>query len=91
MSALALALTALAQNGYQVKGVVIDALGPVVGATVMEQGTTVGTSTGLDGDYILTVSSADATVEISCIGYASQTYKASELPATVTLSEDGLP
>ena len=49
MSALALALTALAQNGYQVKGVVIDALGPVVGATVMEQGTTVGTSTGLDG------------------------------------------
>ena len=90
MSALALALTALAQNGYQVKGVVIDALGPVVGATVMEQGTTVGTSTGLDGDYILTVSSADATVEISCIGYASQTYKASELPATVTLSEDAV-
>ena len=90
MSALALALTALAQNGYQVKGVVIDALGPVVGATVMEQGTTVGTSTGLDGDYTLTVSSADATVEISCIGYASQTYKASELPATVTLSEDAV-
>ena len=54
-----------AQNGYQVKGVVVDAMGPVIGATVIEQGTSNGTSTGLDGDYILNVSSADATVEIS--------------------------
>ncbi|MBQ7772055.1 MAG: SusC/RagA family TonB-linked outer membrane protein, partial [Bacteroidales bacterium] len=47
-----------------------------------------GASTGLDGDYVLTVSSADAVVEISCIGYASQTFVASQVPATVTLSED---
>ena len=77
-----------AQSGYEVKGVVVDAVGPVIGATVIEQGTTNGTSTGLDGDYVLTVSSADAVVEISCIGYASQTFKASEVPATVTLAED---
>ena len=77
-----------AQSGYEVKGVVVDAVGPVIGATVIEQGTTNGTSTGLDGDYVLTVSSADAVVEISCIGYASQTFKASQVPATVTLSED---
>ena len=63
-----------AQSGYEVKGVVVDAVGPVIGATVIEQGTTNGTSTGLDGDYVLTVSSADAVVEISCIGYASQTF-----------------
>ena len=63
-----------AQNGYQVKGVVVDASGPVIGATVIEQGTSNGTSTGLDGDYILNVSSADATVEISCIGYSTQTF-----------------
>ncbi len=63
-------------------------MGPVIGATVMEQGTTNGTSTGLDGDYVLTVKSADAIVEISCIGYASQTFKASEVPATITLVED---
>jgi len=80
--------TVSAQSGYQVKGVVVDAMGPVIGATVMEQGTTNGTPTGLDGDYILNVSSANAVVEISCIGYASQTFKASEVPATVTLSED---
>lgn len=82
------AATMFAQGGYQVKGVVVDALGPVIGATILEQGTTNGTSTGLDGDYSLTVSSADATVVISCIGYASQTFKASEIPATVTLGED---
>ena len=82
------ATTMSAQGGYQVKGVVVDALGPVIGATVLEEGTTNGTSTGLDGDYVLTVSSADATVVFSCIGYASQTFKASEVPATVTLSED---
>ena len=77
-----------AQSGYEVKGVVVDAVGPVIGATVIEQGTTNGTSTGLDGDYVLTVSSADAVVEISCIGYASQTFVASQVPPTVTLSED---
>ena len=77
-----------AQNGYQVKGVVVDAVGPIIGATVVEQGTTNGVSTGLDGDYVLNVSSADAVVEFSCIGYATQTFVASQVPATVTLGED---
>ncbi|MEE0236172.1 MAG: TonB-dependent receptor [Bacteroidales bacterium] len=77
-----------AQGGYEVKGVVVDAIGPVIGATVIEQGTSNGTSTGLDGDYVLTVSSANAVVEVSCIGYATQTFVASQLPKTVTLSED---
>ena len=79
-----------AQNGYQVKGVVVDNLGPVIGATVLEVGTSNGTTTGLDGDFTLKVSSADAMVEISCIGYASQTFKASQVPGTITLSEDAL-
>ena len=77
-----------AQGGYEVKGVVVDAIGPIIGATVIEQGTTNGTSTGLDGDYVLTVSSANAVVEVSCIGYATQTFVASQLPQTVTLAED---
>ena len=85
---LAACATVFAQGGYQVKGVVVDELGPVIGATIIEQGTTNGTTTGLDGDYVLTVSSADAVVEISCMGYATQTYTASAVPATVTLSED---
>ena len=82
-----LSLTALAQ-GYQVKGIVVDPLGPVFGATVLEQGTSNGVSTGLDGDYAFTVSGPEAIVEVSCIGYATQTFKASEVPATITLSDD---
>ncbi len=79
-----------AQGGYEVRGSVVDALGPVIGATIMEQGTVNGTSTDLDGAYSIYVSSADAVVEISCIGYGTQTFKASEVPATVTLTEDAL-
>jgi iron complex outermembrane receptor protein len=86
---LSLVTTAVsAQNGYQVKGVVTDALGPVIGATVIEQGTTNGTTTGIDGDFILNVASANSTIEVSCIGYATQTFKASEVPATIHLEED---
>ena len=81
-------VSVFAQGGYEVKGVVVDAIGPIIGAAVVEQGTTNGASTGLDGDYVLTVSSADAVVEISCIGYASQSFVASQVPAVVTLSED---
>ena len=79
-----------AQGGYEVKGVVNDAMGPVIGATVLESGTTNGASTGVDGDYILKVSSPDAIIEVSCIGYATRTFKASELPQTITLSEDAM-
>ena len=79
-----------AQGGYEVKGVVNDAMGPVVGATVLESGTANGASTGLDGDFVLKVSSADAIVEVSCIGYATQTFRASEMPAVITLSEDAM-
>ncbi len=80
--------TVSAQSGYQVKGVVVDATGPVIGATVMEQGTSNGTSTGFDGDYVLNVSSPDAIVVISCIGYTAQSFKASAVPAVVTIVED---
>ena len=86
---LSLMTTAVfAQGGYQVKGVVTDAMGPVIGATVIEQGTSNGTVTGIDGDYVLNVASADAIVEISCIGYTTLSFKASEVPSSVTLEED---
>ncbi len=94
MKKIALILTAILLavlcygQAYQVKGVVVDELGPVIGATVLEQGTSNGTSTGLDGDYQLTVSGPDVVVEVSCMGYATQSFKASEVPATVTLKED---
>ena len=92
LSVIALLLLAVgvvsAQGGYLVKGVVEDAQGPVIGATVLQQGTTNGTTTGLDGDFMLRVPDADAIVEISCIGYATQVFKASEVPARILLAED---
>ena len=77
-----------AQGGYGISGSVVDKEGPVIGAAVVEQGTSNGTSTDADGNYSLTVSSPDAPVEISCIGYVSQTFQASQIPSTVTLMED---
>ena len=77
-----------AQGGYQVKGVVVDAMGPVIGATVMEKGTSNGVSTGLDGDFLLKVAGASSEIEVSCIGYATQTFAASAVPATIVLVED---
>ena len=80
--------TVSAQGGYEVKGVVVDSQGPVIGATVTEKGTTNGVSTGLDGDFVLKASSASAEIEVSCIGYATQVFPASAVPATITLAED---
>ena len=77
-----------AQGGYGVSGTVQDKLGPLIGATVMEQGTSNGTSTDMDGSYSLTVSSLDSPVEFSCIGYASQVIQASQVPSVLTMQED---
>ena len=77
-----------AQSGYEVKGFVYDQLGPVIGATVLEKGTTTGTATGVEGDYVLYVSGPTATVEFSCIGYKTVTFVANAVPSKLTLEED---
>ena len=69
--ALGLSLAAMAQ-GVAVNGVVTDASGePVVGAFVVERGTTNGTMTDLEGNFSFRAS-AGASLEVSCIGYKSQ-------------------
>ena len=75
-------------SGYEIGALVRDDLGPVIGATVVEVGTSNGTSTDIDGRFSLTVGGPDAKVEVTCIGYAPQTFTASQLPATITLMED---
>ena len=77
-----------AQGGYGVSATVNDQYGPVAGATAVELGTSNGTTTGIDGEFTLKVASPESMVEVSCIGYAPQTFKASQMPATVTLKED---
>ena len=62
---------ALAQN-KQVTGTVTDEKGePIIGATVVAEGTSAGTTTGGDGQFTLTVP-ANATLSISFIGYETQ-------------------
>lgn len=80
-----------AQNGFEVRGTVMDQTGqPVIGATVLEKGTTNGLSTDIDGNYTLKVSSADAIVEISCIGYKTVTFVAKTNPAKTVIQEDAM-
>lgn len=58
----------------QISGVVTDKIGePIVGASVMIPKSTVGIMTDVDGRYFLEVSSRTATIEVSCIGYKTQT------------------
>ena len=68
---LGFAITAMAQTS--VTGNVVDNKGEaVVGATVLEQGTTNGTITDVDGSFSLTVGSPNATLQISSFGYQPQ-------------------
>ena len=58
---------------HTVSGVITDAAdgAPLIGATIAEMGTTTGTVTDFDGGYSLDVSSAQATLSISYIGYTT--------------------
>lgn len=56
----------------QVKGVVKDAAGEtVIGASVVEKGTTNGTITDFDGNFVLDVAN-NATLQVSYVGFATQ-------------------
>ena len=58
----------------QVRGTVVDETGePVIGAGVLVQGTTIGTTTDVDGSYVLDRVPANAVLEVSSIGYETKT------------------
>lgn len=63
---------AYSQSGTVV-GKILDELGePIIGANVMEKGTTNGTVTNLDGDFSLNVTNTQrAVLQISFIGYST--------------------
>ncbi len=72
-----------------VRGTVKDNNGePVIGATIMESGTKNGTVTDADGNFVIEIAS-DSKLDITSIGYKSQTIKPSATGTTkVSLSED---
>ncbi len=69
---LALLPVALPAQNRQVRGVVTDDEGPLIGASVVLKGTSTGTATDLDGHYSISVPSADAVLVFSCIGYKTE-------------------
>ena len=62
------------QATKKITGTVVDAMGPVIGASVVEKGTTNGTVTDFDGNFTLNVKPG-ATIVISFIGFETQEIK----------------
>ena len=58
-----------------VKGIVLDKNNgePLIGATVLVKGTTIGVVTDLDGNFSLKVPAKDVQLSISYIGFEAQT------------------
>ena len=84
-----LCLVSFAQNG-QVQGIVKDAIGePMIGVSVVVKGTTNGTVTGLDGDFILSGVKKSDVITFTYIGYKNKevTYNG-EAQLNVTMEED---
>ena len=76
------------QATKKITGTVVDAQGPVIGASVMEKGTTNGTVTDFDGNFTLNVNPG-ATIVLSYIGYETQEIKVgNQSNFNITLNED---
>ena len=80
----------IVQQSITVKGVVKDKTGePIIGANVLEKGTTNGIITDFDGNFTLEVTNANSVLVFSYIGYQSQEIVVgSQRTINVTLSED---
>lgn len=74
---------------FQVKGTVLSKTDnePIIGATLMEKGTNNGTITDFDGNFTLMVGSPQARIQVSYVGFTSQTLNAASI-LKVVLSED---
>ena len=78
----------IAQQQKSVKGTVMDALGPVAGASVIVKGTTNGVVSDMDGNFTLEVKHGDI-LQISFIGYVTQEIEyTGQSTIQVTLVED---
>ena len=72
----------------KVTGTVEDALGPVIGASVMVKGTTNGVITDLEGKFSLNDVKKGDIIVISYIGYVTQEIPYTGKPIQVKLAED---
>lgn len=77
---LLIPLLSFGQNDQEIKGRIIDEQTgvPILGANIIEKGTTNGTTTDIDGEFTITVP-LSATLEISYIGYGTREIKVGQL------------
>lgn len=77
-------------EGFTVKGQVFDELGEtIIGASILEKGTNNRAITDVDGRFSLTLQDGAHTLEVSFIGYVSQSIKSVKgQELTIVLKED---
>ncbi len=79
------------EKEFVVKGKIQDVdKFPVIGAAVIQKGTSNGVSTDENGEFSITVPGGSSVIEVTCIGYQTLKYPASEVPALIVLREDAL-
>jgi TonB-linked SusC/RagA family outer membrane protein len=63
-------------NAQTVKGIVTDAKGEtIIGATILEKGTSNGTITNFDGEFSLTLIKSNSTILVTYVGYVDEEVK----------------
>ena len=78
----------ISQQEGSLKGTVSDSFGPVAGASIVVKGTTNGTVTDMNGNFVLDVKKGDV-IQVSFIGYLTQEFKYNGEPSiNVSLQED---
>ena len=88
VSAAAASTTEAPQPGKPISGKVFDKAGqPIAGAVVMVKGTNSGVMTDIDGSYSIQAAPGSE-IEISCIGYETQTVKVSNANVLNVVLED---
>ena len=76
------------QQAKKVSGVVQDAMGPVIGASIKVKGTNTGVATDFDGKFTLSVNPG-ATLVVSYIGYVTKEVKVgNQTSLVINLQED---
>ncbi len=66
-------LFAQQEGGRRITGIVTDENNePLVGATILVPGTTIGTTAGINGEYSLTLPAGSTGIQVSFIGYETQ-------------------
>ena len=84
-SLLFILLISTAYSQKSISGSVSDETGPLPGVTIVEKGTSNGTTTDFDGNFTLSVSDENATIEISYLGFLTQEISANSDSFVITM------